>query len=354
MNELFEYISFARSTHDIVLIIGFLSTIVLISYRPIRQTNHNNSHIWAIIIGILVIYRLGCLPIGWGTGCDRENYAFRLLRSNGSFADQTDPLFSHISDIIYSLYPNIEAYFIIIAAIYIIIYLWACKRLVNYQQGWLFIVILLSLGFIQYGCNTIRAGLAFALLLLGITFNWKSIAQIVCFALAAGIHMSVSIPVIMFLISGIYPKTKLFFTLWFLSIPISFFAGNYFNELFLTFDVDSRTAYLTEANQNYNIGFRFDFIIYSMLPIAVGYYYIFKREFQSALYSKLYNTYILSNIFWILVIRANFSDRFAYLSWFLIPIILAFPILKQPTIVDKPNTWLATIILGETVFSMIV
>lgn len=355
VSELSEFIAYAGTTRVIAQIIGVISALVIFFGKPIRNSSHNNTTIGAIIIGIIVMYRLGCQPIGWGTGGDRENYAFRILLSNGNFSDQTDPIFSYISVFFYKTFQqDIEIYFIVIAVIYVALYLWACKRLVKSQQMWLFIVILLSFGFISYGYNTIRAGLAYALLLLGFSFRGKHIAQILCFVLAIGIHMSVSIPLIMFLISGIFSKTKVFFNLWFLSIPISFLAGNFFTALFSSLGFDSRASYLTASNNNYNIGFRIDFIIYSLLPLIVGYYYIFKRKYESSIYIQLYNTYILSNIFWLLVIRANFSDRFAYLSWFLIPIILAFPILKQPTLVNKPNTWLATIIFGETIFSMII
>jgi hypothetical protein len=37
---------------------------------------------------------------------------------------------------------------------------------------------------------------------------------------------------------------------------------------------------------------------------------------------------MIANTFWILVIRANFSNRFAYLSWFLMAIVIAYPLLK--------------------------
>ena len=37
---------------------------------------------------------------------------------------------------------------------------------------------------------------------------------------------------------------------------------------------------------------------------------------------------MIANAFWILIIRANFSNRFAYLSWFLMAPVIAYPMLR--------------------------
>ena len=60
--------------------------------------------------------------------------------------------------------------------------------------------------------------------------------------------------------------------------------------------------------------------------------------------------YILANTFWILVIRANFSDRFAYLSWFIYSAVLIYPLVTNPKIVQNSSKWVSLIILGLTLF----
>jgi len=84
----------------------------------------------------------------------------------------------------------------------------------------------------------------------------------------------------------------------------------------------------TQAHQFSHTGFRFDFLIYSMMPIILGYYIIYKRGIRDKTYELLLNTYTLSNAFWVMVIRAPFSNRFAYLSWFMYPIVLAYPLFR--------------------------
>ncbi|MBN1184997.1 MAG: hypothetical protein JXB49_22115, partial [Bacteroidales bacterium] len=51
--------------------------------------------------------------------------------------------------------------------------------------------------------------------------------------------------------------------------------------------------------------------------------------FTDKLYVQIFNIYVAANAFWILVIRAAFSNRFAYLSWFLMGIVVFYPFFKR-------------------------
>ena len=77
-------------------------------------------------------------------------------------------------------------------------------------------------------------------------------------------------------------------------------------------------------------GFRYDFLIYCFIPILVGYFYILKTDIKDNIYITFLKTYTLANAFWILVNQVPFSNRFAYLSWFLMPIIIFYPIIFYP------------------------
>lgn len=76
-------------------------------------------------------------------------------------------------------------------------------------------------------------------------------------------------------------------------------------------------------------GFRYDFLAYSAAAVYTGWYFIFKKKYNDKIYINLYNTYLICNAFWILVIRANFSNRFAYLSWFMMGLVIIYPFLKK-------------------------
>ena len=128
----------------------------------------------------------------------------------------------------------------------------------------------------------------------------------------------------------------------------NFFAG-------LGFD-DRMSQYSTSEydDQFSQTGFRWDFLAYSAMPVWLTWYVTKKAEKERALYGdtieeaetnitgagriadahsmRVFNilatTYILANSFWVMVIRAAFSNRFAYLSWFLYPVVLAYGVIR--------------------------
>ena len=298
---------------------------------------------------------LGLYPIEWGRGTDRANYANWLLGFKNGYLhvdSKNGEIGYQIIQYVFSRFVNATEYMFCISFIYLTNYFIAIKRLVKKQSYWLFVATVLSMGFSAYNVNTMRAGLAISFLVLGLSIYKSKIKLIVCVLIAASIHTSMIIPGSIILLCRIYNNTRLFYGLWLLSIPVSFVAGNYFNVLFEGMGDDARTEYLTTENANYNVGFRIDFIIYSFIPMLVGGYYIFKKGIRDRFYEMMYNTYLLTNMFWILVIRANFSDRFAYLSWFMIPFILVYPLLVHQMNLKK-NEWLGLILLGETLFKFV-
>jgi hypothetical protein len=80
--------------------------------------------------------------------------------------------------------------------------------------------------------------------------------------------------------------------------------------------------------------------------------YIFKKKYNDLIYSQLFNMYLIANAFWILIIRANFSNRFAYLSWFMLPLIVMYPILKNEIFI-KQHQLIGKIIFGYFLFTFV-
>ncbi len=98
--------------------------------------------------------------------------------------------------------------------------------------------------------------------------------------------------------------------------------------------------------------FRWDFLLYSSMPILIGAYTLFVRKIYNNTYLILLGTYMYANSFWILVIRGLFSNRFAYLSWFIYPIVLAYPILNLPVFEKNHSlkaSWILLAHLGFTI-----
>ena len=140
------------------------------------------------------------------------------------------------------------------------------------------------------------------------------------------------LPAVAALIPYFIKKPKVFFFGWLAAIPLSIMFGGLWENVFLLLGFDDRLSYLTDdtyAEQFSNTGFRWDFLIYSASAVAVAAYFIFKKGLRDPFYTHMAGIYLISNAFWILVIRASYSNRFAYLSWFLMGLIIIYPVLKK-------------------------
>ena len=192
-----------------------------------------------------------------------------------------------------------------------------------------------SLMFFSFATNGLRNGLACHVTLLVFVLYFKEqriLAAVIAF-LAYSIHHSVGIPLAGFICSlFIYKRPHWSIIIWGLSIVASLLLGNSLTGFIEQFSVDERLQGYTNLEQGgegvqfSSYGFRWDFLAYSAMPIVLGYYTILKKRITDNWYSVLFSTYCLANAFWVIFIRAAFSNRFAYLSWFMYPIVVAYPL----------------------------
>lgn len=108
----------------------------------------------------------------------------------------------------------------------------------------------------------------------------------------------------------------------------------------------------SDAMQHFaNTGFRLDFLLYSAVPVIMVWYLTIKRNFNDFTYNIIANTYILANSFWIIVIRAAYTNRFAYLSWFLYPIVIVYPLVRMK-VWENQNQKVAWILMAYVGFTV--
>ena len=325
--------------------------ILLISCLLMFRTSGNRHFMFtvndsvSIILLFIVVLIMGSLPI-LEIYSDRYLYAQAVESANNGTMElpKTDRFFNGYVKIT-GLFLSPTLWMYLTAFIYVFNHLIFSKKVGGYYTYPLFLMFLIGLFFYGYGTNTIRAGFAASFLLLALAFYDKLVYFVFFVLIAANCHFSMIIPALAMLASRFFDKTKLYLILWLIAIPLSAVAGHSFEALFSSMTSDSRVSYLSvDADEtHYNVGFRIDFILYSCVPVIMGYYYIIRRGIKDRFYSILYNTYILANCFWILVIRANFSDRFGYLSWFIYPAVLIYPALKYQ-LWDRQNEKVALII----------
>lgn len=331
------------------------------TYEQIRDNNgrFKQALFWAILMAIFI----GMRPISGRVFGDTANYAaFFALCKTGvtpdiSASGENVWLYFIVTC---SKVMSVSDFFTIVDLLYFGLTLFACKRLMPKNVLLAFLFNLAALSFFSYGTNGIRNGLACSAVLLMLSYingkkKEKAIAIIIaCFVL--GIHKSTALPIVMSVASVYFIKSfKWAYAFWLLSIVISLTFGNSVAIIFESLGFDDRMSsylYSTEFNDQFShTGFRWDFLTYSVMPIILGYYIIIKKGIKDRMYFVLLNTYTLSNAFWVMVIRASFSNRFAYLSWFMYPIVLAYPLFKLNVWDEMQGKRAAQIMLAQVGFT---
>lgn len=300
---------------------------------------------WLLFVGVLLY--MGLRPLD-GIFVDMTIYARifnRVSISEFSLEQGVDSVF-YLYTFACTRLINLDFYFFLCAALYIIPVAFVSQKNFGELWGIAFLFFLASFCFWSYGVNGIRNGIAGSVFLL--SFGVKSKLPRLGFVLTAvGLHFSMLLPALGMLLSLLYPKTKFWLLFWLVCIPLSLVGGTYWQQLLSSVDFgDQRTSYLTaevvEGRFAY-IGFRWDFLTYSSIPVLTHLWF-FREWKENETYNLLLNTYLFSNAVWILVIRSNFSNRFAYLSWFLMPLVLIYPFLL--TKFPGHEKWMGLILLG--------
>jgi len=80
--------------------------------------------------------------------------------------------------------------------------------------------------------------------------------------------------------------------------------------------------------------------VYGILPVIISYTLADKVIRNDKFYRRLVGAYLLTNAFWLLVMYAAFSNRFAYLSWFMMPWIVIYPFIpKKYSPIEERAFW---------------
>ena len=315
----------------------FVVLFTLLHTRVLKMNSHKNLifiQVSGYLFLIFIILYIGQRPISNRFG-DTLNY-YRTFKGyqHGNDIGKVGDYGWHVFMKGMSQIGSIHTFFTLCAIIYIFPLYRISKEFFNEYWYYAFVMFIVSYSFWTYGVNGMRNGAGCSLFLWGICYRRKMIVMALFFFLATIFHKTLLLPVFAFLLTYLYNNPKAYFKGWLLTIPLSLVLGGVFITLFtsLGFGDDRLAGYLTgEAEEGTfsSTGFRWDFLFHSAFAVFSGWYFIFKRNFKDVVYFQLFNTYLICNGFWVLVIKANFSNRFAYLSWFMMAIVIIYPLLKQ-------------------------
>lgn len=248
-------------------------------------------------------------------------------------------------------------FFVTIAAIYFICTYIACKRMFPRDKLIAYLVFLAAFSTFSYGTNGIKAGAAAAIFLMALSYRENLKVCIPLILVSWGFHHSMIMVVVAFVLTLIYKNPKVYFAGWCFCLLVAAAHISFFQELFagiLSDSGDNRGAdYLTDnSDWGGKSGFRIDFVLYSAMPILVGYWAVYKKRLQlSKIYTCLLNLYMTLNGTWMLCIYASFTNRIAYLSWFLYPIVLIYPFLNENWGASRYKT-LSKVVLAHLGFTL--
>lgn len=309
----------------------FFATIFLLYWIGQNKYSLSNNHSQLSISPICVLsvivltYFIGFRPesVGADTTQYIQNYEYEKGVVYQLNYDTENVIFDNLFTYLGSRNYDISELFLIMAFIYFACIYVACRRLFPQNQEIAFFSYLMAFSTFSYGVNGMKAGVGAALFLVALAYREKKILSIVFAALSVGFHHSMIVVAIAYVISYFYKNTKMFFYGWLLCTLLAIAHIRFFQILFASFASDKANEYLSGVG--YITGFRPDFILYSAMPILIGYIMLFKKKIRNELYELWLRMYLATNSAWMLCMYASYTNRIAYLSWFMYPIVLLIP-----------------------------
>ncbi len=300
----------------------------------------NNNNKFIVIFMVFLIFLIGFRPamVGGDTGQYIKKYIVMMEGLYNPNESVKDWLFQNFQYVCAQMMP-VSLFFFIVACLYIFPVYKACKRLVSNNATFLLLAAMGAFSFFSYGVNGIRNGVATSFVVLALSYisgglKDKLFCALFCFV-AINCHGSAILPIVTLLFAYFFKYPKFMFYVWGLSVLGSLIIGQSLSSILTIFGLDERLMhYMTlEETEETEAAiaaarFRWDFLIYSFMPILMGWYCIFKKKICDFNYHLLLGTYVYANAVWVILIRIPFSNRFAYLSWFLYAIVLAYPLFK--------------------------
>ncbi|MBD5227493.1 MAG: hypothetical protein HDS67_05520 [Bacteroidales bacterium] len=320
------------------------------SWEPLRPEEERTSYRKALFLGIFFIFFFGLRPEEWNIFMtDTYNYVsgYDKLKENPALIDlQETPdkeiLWDWLQNNMARLGFSAWVWLTVVATIYIIPNIWGAKRLFPNHTYLAFLFYVVFFLFYSGGINGIRNADAYSLVFLGLTLlvsptlkNYL-ICMILCL-IGYQFHSSVLITILAAVLAmWVVKRTDIAIGIWLASIIAVLLTGTTLAEFASTFTEDERAiGEIQDAvgadilnGGMHNLRFRWDFLLFSVFPILVGTYALIVKQVNDNYYRFLLNTYILANAFWIIFMYAQYSNRFAMLSWCIYPYVLCYPFIK--------------------------
>lgn len=351
-----------------IIVVGLLFLIKILSPGGmiIKPEPLRNGLSKALLVGVLFVMFFGFRPVGEYM-YDTSGYALRFIRyqlvdgiEDIDLSKGKEIIWEFIGRGIASLGYAVHVWFLVIAVVYIGFNIWGCRLLFPNHVYLAFLTYIIFFLFYQGGVNGIRNADAYSIVFCAIClyatrYKYRYVAIALLFACAYEIHSSVAITILAFVAACTFIRnTKIAIIIWLGAVLVSLSAGNILAEYAIGFTDDARAERYLMAGQDIrmmkkgfsHVGFRWDFLLFSLLPILFGGYVTIYRRYKDRYFSILLNTYILANAVWVIFIYAAFSNRFAMLSWCIYPYVMLYPCLRMNVLKPKSRNSIVILFLS--------
>ncbi len=340
-----------------LLFVLFLTVLSFIRYNstgPLASREYNNDSELAFALTVVMILFIGLRPVST-VFADMPGYYYAMLDHryehiplsiSGNF------LFVPLMGFMSAIGTPPQMAIIVLAFINFFFTFWAAKKIFPGNVFLTLLVFFASFSTFSYATNGLKAGCASALFLCALAYrdNWKFFIPFLIASL--GFHHSMELPIVAFVCCYFYKNTNFYLVLWLTCLLLAATHVTFFQTFFANFTDEHGAGYLLGGNYGGRGGFRLDFILYSAVPIIIRQYLVNNKNYiPPEEYTFIFNVYVLTNAIWLLCMYASYTNRIAYLSWCIYPIVLIYPFLKGEKSDEKSETF-PLVLLGNLVFTL--
>lgn len=321
----------------VITVLAIIGALPLLRYRELEKFPEANLMIGTVLLLIVVTLFIGLRnPFGsWRYFGDTYKYTtiYQNIQNDPLWVSSKDYGFYYYMKFLANFF-NIQMFFLITAVLYVFPVYYAFQKWFKKYAFFAVVLYVSSMSFWPFGINGMRNGLATSFFLFALAYYNRKWVMYMIIALSISFHTSMVLPTLALVIAQFYKNTKVLASIWLASIPISFLFGRKLL-MVINFLVTSSIGLVDDRGDFSGIdssvfarsSFRIDFIFYSGIVIYLGYYFVYKLRFKNDFFSKMLNIYIITNTIWLYFIYFPYTNRVAYLSWFLIPVLVVYPII---------------------------
>lgn len=357
------------STSNWILFItslGIVYSLYTINKSTQQILRGTSTQFFGFVLAFLVTIYVGTRPLWCYTDSALYSTIFKLVQS-GAWSDLSQSpsewFFTWIEKICLAT-TDAHGWFFVIACFYIGGMCYAAWKWLPKHFSLAVMFMFTAFSFWSYSNNGIRQGMGASLVLAGIAClapKWKKdwinlVPAAVLIILGCACHNSLYLTLFSTIIALLFPNLKSKFIIWGICLLISPFSSEIFMPIASDIIEDERMADYAYDNVSETVfsrtGWRWDFILYSAVPIVLGYYAIVIKKMRYWHFELLLSIYILTNAAWMLVNAIAYSNRFAYISWSLYPLLLCMPLCRL-RIFKRQGVVTGLFLIGSIVFNLI-